>query len=123
VWRAFRDLADSEDFAGFTYVDVGANYPWEMSITASLYSMGWRGLLVEADPDLAAGLRLARPGDALPKLQLALSLGTWCSTGFLVLVWGLWILLKLLLPVLVGLKLLSTAFGLNRWTVCFRFLS
>ncbi len=68
MWRAFRDLVDSEDFSGFTYVDVGANYPWEMSITASLYSMGWRGLLVEADPDLAAGLRLTRPGDAVAEV-------------------------------------------------------
>ncbi len=68
VWRAFRDLVPAEDFSGFTYVDVGANYPWEMSITASLYSMGWRGLLVEADPDLAAGLRVARPGDVVAEV-------------------------------------------------------
>ncbi len=68
VWRAFRDLVPAEDFSGFTYVDVGANYPWEMSITASLYSMGWRGLLVEADPDLAAGLRVARPGDTVAEV-------------------------------------------------------
>lgn len=63
VWRAFRDLVPADDFSGFTYVDVGANYPWEMSITASLYPMGWRGLLVEADPDLAAGFKVTRPGD------------------------------------------------------------
>lgn len=75
VWRAFRDLAGPEDFAGFTYVDVGANYPWEMSITASLYSMGWRGLLVEADPDLAAGLRLARPGDVIAEVAAGSELG------------------------------------------------
>ncbi len=68
MWRAFRDLVPAEDFSGFTYVDVGANYPWEMSITASLYSMGWRGLLVEADPDLAAGLRVARPGDVVAEV-------------------------------------------------------
>ncbi len=68
VWRAFRDLVPAEDFSGFTYVDVGANYPWEMSITASLYLMGWRGLLVEADPDLAAGLRVARPGDVVAEV-------------------------------------------------------
>ncbi len=68
VWRAFRDLVPAEDFSGFTYVDVGANYPWEMSITASLYSMGWRGLLVEADPDLSAGLRVARPDDVVAEV-------------------------------------------------------
>jgi FkbM family methyltransferase len=30
--------------------------------------MGWRGLLVEADPDLAAGLRVARPGDVVAEV-------------------------------------------------------
>ena len=65
VWRAFKALAGPADFHGFTYVDVGANNPWELSITGSLYSMGWRGLLIEADPDLAAELRVARPGDVV----------------------------------------------------------
>jgi FkbM family methyltransferase len=75
VWRAFRDLVPAEDFSGFTYVDVGANYPWEMSITASLYCMGWRGLLVEADPDLAAGLRIARPGDVVAEVAAGAQAG------------------------------------------------
>ena len=47
----------------FTYVDVGANHPFDLSITASLYSLGWRGILVEADPDFAADLRRHRPSD------------------------------------------------------------
>jgi FkbM family methyltransferase len=68
LWRAFRDLSASDDRLDFTYVDVGANYPWELSITASLYVLGWRGLLVEADPDLAAELRLARPGDQVAEV-------------------------------------------------------
>ena len=68
VWRAFRDLVPADDFSGFTYVDIGANYPWKMSITASLYLMGWRGLLVEADSDLAAGLKVARPGDVVAEV-------------------------------------------------------
>ncbi len=68
LWRAFRHLGGSEDFSDFTYVDVGANYPWKMSITASMYLFGARGLLVEADPDLAAELRLARPGDQVAEV-------------------------------------------------------
>ena len=56
VWRAFRDRPSQ---AGLTYVDVGANEPRHLSITASLSDLGWRGLLIEADPDLAE--RAARP--------------------------------------------------------------
>jgi FkbM family methyltransferase len=44
-------------------VDVGANHPFDLSITASLYEQGWRGLLVEADPDFAGQLRRFRPED------------------------------------------------------------
>ena len=67
VWRAFRNL----DQAGLTYVDVGANEPRHLSITASLHDLGWRGLLVEADPDLAAELRARRPGDRVVQMAAA----------------------------------------------------
>lgn len=60
VWRAFRD-ADGP----LTYVDVGANEPRHLSITASLSDLGWSGLLIEADPRLAAELRVFRPGDTV----------------------------------------------------------
>lgn len=60
VWRAFRDHAGS-----LTYVDVGANEPRRLSITASLSDLGWRGLLIEADPVLAAELRAFRPHDVV----------------------------------------------------------
>jgi FkbM family methyltransferase len=43
------------------YVDVGANDGVSNSNTAALDEMGWRGLLVEADPDLADLCRQARP--------------------------------------------------------------
>ena len=61
VWRAFQDL----DPAGLTYIDVGANEPRHLSITASLYDQGWRGLLIEADPDHAQELRIHRPQDTV----------------------------------------------------------
>ena len=62
LWRAFADV-DLPASGHFTYVDVGANHPFDLSITASLYSLGWQGILVEADPDFASELRRYRPGD------------------------------------------------------------
>lgn len=61
MWRAFRGLPNS----GLTYVDVGANEPRHLSITASLYDLGWRGLLIEADPAHAEQLRIHRPLDTV----------------------------------------------------------
>ena len=66
IWRAFRDVE-----LPLTYVDVGANEPWELSATASLYELGWRGLLIEADPDLANKLRIHRPGDVVIECVVA----------------------------------------------------
>ena len=63
VWRAFHDRPGIDDLSSLTYVDIGANEPRTLSITASLYDLGWRGLLVEADPQLAEELRAQRPGD------------------------------------------------------------
>lgn len=60
VWRALRDHPGP-----LHYVDVGANEPRDLSITASLYDLGWRGVLIEADPDLAEALRVHRPGDSV----------------------------------------------------------
>ena len=60
VWRAFRNRGGQ-----LTYVDVGANEPRHLSITASLSDLGWRGLLIEADPVLAAELRAFRPHDVV----------------------------------------------------------
>lgn len=63
IWRAFRTLTPPAASGHFTYVDVGANHPYDLSITASLYDQGWRGLLVEADPYFAGQLRRFRPHD------------------------------------------------------------
>jgi FkbM family methyltransferase len=35
-----------------TYLDVGAHHPSRFSVTRRLYQLGWRGLNVEANPDL-----------------------------------------------------------------------
>jgi FkbM family methyltransferase len=58
-----EDRALLEFFGGAPgfYVDVGANDGLSNSNTAALDEMGWRGLLVEADPILAVTCRRARP--------------------------------------------------------------
>lgn len=48
-----------------TYVEVGANDPRHLSLTAALYDLGWRGLLIEADPQLAHELQVFRPRDTV----------------------------------------------------------
>lgn len=68
VWRAFRHLGSQ---SGLTYVDVGANEPRHLSITASLSDLGWRGLLIEADPVLAQDLRVHRPADTVVQMAAA----------------------------------------------------
>lgn len=50
---------------GRTYIDVGAHRPRRYSVTYALYRLGWRGLLVEPHPDLAAELRRGRIGDVV----------------------------------------------------------
>ena len=67
VWRAFLD----QDPTGLTYIDVGANEPRHLSITASLYDQGWRGILIEADPDHAEELRIHRPHDTVVECAAA----------------------------------------------------
>ena len=62
-----EDRALLEFFGGAPgfYVDVGANDGLSNSNTAALDQMGWRGLLVEADPNLADLCRQARPGSTV----------------------------------------------------------
>ncbi len=75
VWRAFTDpLTGAGIETKLTYVDVGANEPRHLSITASLYDLGWRGLLIEADPELAQALRIMRPRDQV--IEMAASGGS-----------------------------------------------
>ncbi len=57
LWRAFQDVA-----AGF-YVDVGAWHPDEDSVTRAFYDRGWRGINIEAAPEMAARVAAARPRD------------------------------------------------------------
>ena len=63
LWHAFGPREGRE--CGFVYVDVGANEPWHFSVTAALSELGWRGLLIEADPELANRLRAERIRDVV----------------------------------------------------------
>ncbi|HEY7822925.1 MAG TPA: FkbM family methyltransferase, partial [Acidimicrobiia bacterium] len=65
IWHAFGPATAQQPDGPLTYVEVGANEPREMSLSAALYDLGWRGLLIEADPELADRLRAYRPGDVV----------------------------------------------------------
>ena len=75
LWHALGPREPLRTPQGLTYVDVGANEPLELSLTAALYDLGWRGLLIEADPDLAAELRLQRPHDRVVEAAAAANAG------------------------------------------------
>lgn len=63
LWHAFGPREGREH--NFVYVDVGANEPWHYSVTAALHELGWRGVLIEADPELVIRLRAQRPTDVV----------------------------------------------------------
>ena len=50
------------DCAGF-YVDIGCHHPFRGSNTLSLYSRGWRGVVVDGNPELIALFKRVRPRD------------------------------------------------------------
>lgn len=64
IWHAFGPREPAEPLGSpLVYVEVGANEPRHFSVTAALFDLGWRGLLVEADPELTVRLKDQRPGD------------------------------------------------------------
>ena len=73
IWHAFGPdrSTKSTQLAPHTYVEVGANYPRDLSISAALYDLGWRGLLIEADPNLAQELQRCRPEDTVVQVAAA----------------------------------------------------
>lgn len=64
-----------DDYQGF-YVDVGAHHPERYSNTAWFYSRGWRGINIEADPDLTPEIEAQRPRDITLNCAIAQSGGT-----------------------------------------------
>ena len=65
LWRALKHVAN-----GF-YIDVGAAWPNEHSVTKAFYDAGWSGINVEPNPAFHALLQQERPRDR--NLQLALA--------------------------------------------------
>lgn len=64
LWRALRDVGD-----GF-YIDVGANHPFEDSVTLGFYEQGWHGINVEPVASHIEELRRERQRDV--NLQVGL---------------------------------------------------
>lgn len=55
------------------YVDVGACFPVRYSNTFLYYVRGWRGLLIEPNPDLSDRLRRVRPRDTVVPMGISQS--------------------------------------------------
>ena len=64
LWRALKDIEN-----GF-YIDVGAAWPDEHSVTKAFYERGWRGINIEPNPVHHASLVKQRTRDI--NLQLAI---------------------------------------------------
>ena len=64
LWRALKHVGK-----GF-YLDVGAAWPDEHSVTKAFYQRGWRGINVEPNPELNARLCDQRPRDINLKLAV-----------------------------------------------------
>jgi FkbM family methyltransferase len=57
LWRALKNIEN-----GF-YIDVGAAWPDEDSVTKAFYDRGWRGINIEPNPSHYASLKIQRPRD------------------------------------------------------------
>jgi len=58
-----------------TYVDIGCGHPHTGSNTFFFYERGWRGVCVDADPELCAAFRAARPRDTVVACGIGTSAG------------------------------------------------
>ncbi|WP_084253343.1 FkbM family methyltransferase [Sphingomonas pituitosa] len=65
LWRALCSIEH-----GF-YIDVGAQDPTFDSVSRHFHQHGWRGAHVEPNPEYAAMLRAARPGDRVIQAAVA----------------------------------------------------
>jgi FkbM family methyltransferase len=61
--RIIRYIFDLRGVAKPSYLDIGANQPFYISNTASLYRDGSTGIVVDANPRLIESFRSARPRD------------------------------------------------------------
>ncbi|MDO9250012.1 MAG: FkbM family methyltransferase [Hydrogenophaga sp.] len=70
LWRALKHVEN-----GF-YIDVGAAWPDEDSVTKAFYERGWHGINIEPNPKLNKQLRACRPRDINLKLAVGDCEGT-----------------------------------------------
>jgi FkbM family methyltransferase len=70
LWRALKHVEN-----GF-YIDVGAAWPDEDSVTKAFYERGWHGINIEPNPKLNKQLRACRPRDINLKLAVGDFKGT-----------------------------------------------
>jgi FkbM family methyltransferase len=56
-------IAKAMQIDDITYLDIGAHHPTQFSNTYLFYKRGFRGVLVEPDPELMASIRTVRPHD------------------------------------------------------------
>jgi FkbM family methyltransferase len=59
-----------------TYLDIGAHHPTQYSNTYLFYKRGFRGVLVEPDPELMASIKRARPRDVCIEAGVGLQSAT-----------------------------------------------
>ena len=64
LWRALKNVE-----RGF-YIDVGAAWPDEHSVTRAFYERGWRGINIEPNPVFHQQLQARRPRDINLKLAI-----------------------------------------------------
>lgn len=64
LWRALKNIKN-----GF-YIDVGAAWPDEDSVTKAFYDRGWRGINIEPNPSHYASLETKRQGDTNLKVAV-----------------------------------------------------
>jgi len=69
LWRALKHVA-----GGF-YIDVGAAWPDQDSVTKAFYQRGWRGINIEPNPELCMALCRQRPRDVNLEIAICESVG------------------------------------------------
>ncbi|NCB03775.1 MAG: FkbM family methyltransferase, partial [Spirochaetia bacterium] len=70
LWNVLKDVKNGQ------YVDVGANDPWDISVTQLFYDKGWRGINIEPLQDMHEALEQVRPEDT----NLKMGAGQRCET-------------------------------------------
>ncbi|MDQ3403563.1 MAG: FkbM family methyltransferase [Actinomycetota bacterium] len=68
--RLFADRATGR------YVDIGAGHPESDSVTKHFHDLGWRGINIEPNPEMAGRLRAARPDDVTLSVAVGAAAGT-----------------------------------------------